>query len=382
MSEKRVLFVASLERHLKHFHVPYIRYLTSIGYAVDTAAAGRNAIAEVARHYPIHFSRSPIGPGNILAYFALNRVIEGGDYTMIHCHTPVASALTRLAARNARERGTAVVYTAHGFHFYSGNSPVKNFVFRHVEKWLSRYTDCIVTINQEDYEALTRYDFSCKSRILTHGVGIDPSRFHPLERDDAINLREELKISPNAFVIIYPAEYSKRKNQIVLLHALAMLRNTGAEVELLLPGDGPMRGKIMRLIRDLGLQECVKITGVRSDVPQLMGISDLSVAPSRQEGLPTHVLEAMATGLPCVASRIRGHVDLVEDGVNGFLYDVNSSHELASRIMSLIDNPSLRNRMGENSLKKAKTYFLENTITEMADLYQNLGVKEDVCVPM
>ncbi|MHB1315298.1 MAG: glycosyltransferase family 4 protein [Christensenellales bacterium] len=365
----KVLFVASVERHLTQFHVPYMRYLQSRGYEVHTAAFGENVIEDIQRHYDLSFSRSPLGLANIAAYRKLKRIIIENDYKLIHCHTPVASLLTRLAARKTRRRGTVVIYTAHGFHFFKGNSAIKNLLFSNIEKFVSKFTDCIITINSEDYTAVDRYGFKAGNRFLTHGVGIDGNRFKPVDHAVKLERRAALGLGADDYIVIYPAEYSKRKNQAVLLRAIALVKEKQGGIVLLLPGAGTEWPKLEKLAAKLGIRGNIKLTGRRSDVEILLSVSDLSAAPSRQEGLPTHVIEAMATGLPCVASRIRGQADLVEDGVNGFLYDVEKPGEMAEKIMLLRTNPQLALEMRENNLKKAQNYLVENTVREMADIY-------------
>ena len=351
-----------------HFHTPYIQYLQDQSCEVHTAASGENAIENVDRHFEINFSRSPLGLSNIAAYHKLKKIISREKYDIIHCHTPVASVMTRLAARRSRRSGTIVIYTAHGFHFFEGNSAAKNFIFRRIEKFASKYTDCIITINNEDYEAIERFGFKTRCRFLTYGVGIDGSRFKPVDPDIKLERRRAMGIKSDDFVIIYPAEYSIRKNQAALLRAIAYLKEKH-NIVVLLPGEGKEKDNLGNLADELGIHTNIKLMGRRSDIDYLLTISDLSVAPSRQEGLPTHIIEAMATGLPCIASRIRGHMDLVEDGVNGFLFDLEKPEDLADKITKISLDPQLAFKMRENSIRKAQVYMLENTVREMADIY-------------
>lgn len=366
---EKVLFVASVERHLEHFHTPYMELLKSWGCEVHTAAGGENAIACVDEHFDLPFSRSPLGIRNISAYLRLRRLIGKNHYTLIHCHTPVAGFLTRLAARKARKNGAKVLYTAHGFHFYRGGNPVRNLIFLNAERFASRFTDGIVTINREDCEALERLHFHAGRSFRTHGVGIDETLYSPAGPEEKLAVRRSLGIPENAFVLIYPAEYIPRKNHRELLRAAALATEKCPELTLLLPGDGPERQNLMNLARTLGLAGKIPVSGFRTDVPQLLSCADLSVAPSLQEGLPTHVIEAMAAGLPCVASRARGHVDLVGDGENGLLYDAGSPNQLAEKIVFLYEHPDIRQTMGLCGLEKSKSYNLEETCREMSYVY-------------
>lgn len=370
MDSQRILFVASVEGHLKHFHEPYLQMLCNMGYQMDTAASGENMISCLANHYDLPFRRSPLSIRNLTAYQGLRRLIERNNYTLIHCHTPVAAFLTRMAARNARKKGTKVLYTAHGFHFYEGASPLKNLIFLSAERYASRFTDCIITINREDYAALGKHHFKSGQAFLTHGVGIDLSRFSPIGPAERLRRRKKLILPVDAFVLIYPAEYSARKNQEVLLRAVALALKQCPSLLLLLPGDGAHRKKLEALARSLHIANSVRFLGFRTDIPELLSVADVSVAPSKQEGLPTHVIEAMASGLPCIASRIRGQVDLIEDGVNGLLYPTESPAALAEKILLLYNQPELRDQMGRNGLEKSRSYGLSETSREMADIYR------------
>ena len=177
-----MLFVASVESHLKAFHVPYLKYFKEKGFEVSTAAKGENVIPYVDKHYNIEFDRSPYSTKNIACYRSLKNLIRENEYHIIHCHTPAASVLTRLAARKARKNGTVVIYTAHGFHFFKG-APRSSVLFMLVEKWLSKRTDHLITINQEDFNALRLHHFRQGAGYKVRGVGVDASRFIPQTPD-------------------------------------------------------------------------------------------------------------------------------------------------------------------------------------------------------
>ena len=150
---KKVLFVASVNSHIIGFHTPYLKMFQERGYEVHVASYGDEKIEYCDKHHNIHFERFPFKLKNIKAYKELKKIIKDNKFEIIHCHTPTASVLTRLAARNARKKyNTKVIYTAHGFHFYKGAPAINWIIYYPIEKWLARYTDCLITINQEDYE--------------------------------------------------------------------------------------------------------------------------------------------------------------------------------------------------------------------------------------
>ena len=155
---KRVLIIATVVKtHIMQFHIPTLKLFKEMGW--ETAVAARNdyqnpedcQIPYCDQFYDIPFERIPFKPKNIECYKRLKDIIDQGDFQIIHCHTPVGGALGRLAAQKAREEGTRVLYTAHGFHFYRG-APLLNWLLYYpVEKYCSRLTDAILTINQEDF---------------------------------------------------------------------------------------------------------------------------------------------------------------------------------------------------------------------------------------
>lgn len=369
---KKALYVASVEDHLLAFHVPYLRMLKDKGFEVHTATSGENKIPFVDRHFSIPFTRQPLTLQNLRAYRELKAVLDGGGYTFVHCHTPAASFITRFAARKARKAGTKVIYTAHGFHFYDGGPKLRCFVFRTMEKFASRFTDVILTINDEDYRALSRYHFKNRQSFLTKGVGFDASRFTPPAPGEKERLRAEFGIPEGSFVLIYPAELCFRKNQAELFRAVQMLKSRIPGLLLLLPGEGADGDELKTLAAQLGIAEKVRFLGQRGDVDRLLKASDLDVTSSRQEGLSTHVLEALATGVPVVATRIRGHLDLVSDEKNGFCYKLGNPAELAEKIACMSERarkPEEWNAMRRCCVASVDSYRLENTLKRMEEIY-------------
>ena len=155
----KVLFVSTVVKtHIMEFHIPYLKMLKDMGW--ETAVASRNdykdpkdcVIPYCDTYYDVPFERNPFKLENIKAYKQLKKIIDEGRYGIIHCHTPVGAMLTRLAATDARKKGSKVIYTAHGFHFYKGAPVINWLAYYPIEKALARKTDVLITINKEDYE--------------------------------------------------------------------------------------------------------------------------------------------------------------------------------------------------------------------------------------
>lgn len=366
---EKILFTATVDSHILNFHIPYLKWFKEQGYEVHVASRGNADIPYVDKKHNIPFERSPFRLSNIKAYLHLKEVIDSNNYRLIHCHTPMGSVLTRLAAKNARKSGTKVLYTAHGFHFFEG-APLKNWLLYYpVEKWLSRYTDCLITINDEDYECAIRKKFKSGTIKKVNGVGIDLNKFTPQTYKKKKKLRKQYGYSEENFILIYVAEMSYRKHQDLLINVVDILKNKIPNLKLLLVGTGDLLLKYKGQAKKLNLEEYIDFLGYRNDVANLMSISDVAVSSSRQEGLPVNVMEAMATGLPLVVTDCRGNRDLVSDGENGYVVGIDDKKRFAEAIMKLFGSEELRTRYSEKSLDIIKKYSLNIVLKKMEHIY-------------
>ncbi len=369
----KVLFTASIMGHLANFHVPYMQYFKDNGFEVHAACGSGSPPSCIDRHFKIAFERSPFKLKNLKCYRALKAVIDDNSYEIIHCHTPVVSVLTRLAARKARKKGTVVIYTAHGFHFYHGAPRILGTLFRIVEKWLCRCTDILITINTEDCDAAKRYRFAPARGIFkVPGVGVDSSRFLPQTLDNKLASRISNGISPDAFVLIFAGEYSRDKNQLMLLKAVNLLKESVPHVLLLLPGRGPMRNELELAAVSLGITDNVWLMGYRTDMELLLSAADVAVSSSQREGLGINLVEALSTGLPVVATRVRGHADVITDGENGFLVNTCDARSMADRLLSLYRSPQLRAEMSRKALDMVQPFLLESAKAEICRIYEQV----------
>lgn len=374
MGKKRVLFTATVVKtHIMQFHIPYLRMFQDMGW--ETAVAARNdyenpadcIIPSCDAYYDIPFQRLPWKLGNIRAYRMLKQVIDQGHYDVIHCHTPVGAMLTRLAARQARKRGTKVIYTAHGFHFFQG-APLLNWLaFYPVEWLLAPLTDLLLTMNQEDY-ARAKKHIHAKRVEYVPGVGISLEKFsRPVNREEK---RRELGFADQDFLMLTVAELTKRKNQIAVLEAMALLKEAPEfqNLHYLLVGRGEARERLEEAVRDLGLTGHVHFLGYRTDVPELYRASDLFAFVPFHEGLPVALMEAMCCGLPIFCTNIRGNADLIDDGVSG-LFTENSPRAVADAILKLYRSPELRRALGDAAAEKVLAFTDETVHKRMKELY-------------
>ena len=358
---KKVLFVASVTKHITTFHIPYLKYFKE---------NGNEEIKYCDKHFNLDFQRSPLSFKNLKTYKELKKLIDSDVYDVIHCHTPVASVLTRLAAKKTRKRhGTRVIYTAHGFHFYKG-APIKNWmIYYPVEKWLSKHTDTLITINEEDYE-IAKKKFKAKQIEHVHGIGVNPDRFSfdisNLVRDE---MRDKFTVGPLDFLLMYAAELNDNKNQLMLIEAMKTLVKEYPNIKLILAGEGVYREKIEKEIRESFLQSNIFLLGYRTDIPELLKISDLYVATSKREGLPINLVEAMISGLPLVVTNSRGQRELVEDGLNGYIVEIGDVEALIEKIKNIYLDIRIREQVTSNARENIDKYLLDNVYKEMKQIY-------------
>ena len=372
---KRVLIVATVVKtHIMQFHIPTLKLFKDMGW--ETAVAARNDYANPAEcqipycdhFYDIPFERLPFSPKNISCYKTLKDIIDQGDFQIIHCHTPVGGALGRLAAQKARKAGTRVLYTAHGFHFYKGAPLINWLLYYPVEKLCAFLMDDLITINQEDYH-FARKHFHCAHIHYLPGVGIDISAFSPyaLAEKDRSAMQAALGLQPGQRMILSVGELIARKNYKTALDIIAKLKDP--QIRYYICGQGVLRSEIEAYAKAQGVSDRVVFLGYRSDIPQICSCADVFLHTSHQEGLPVAIMEAMACGTPVVASRIRGNVDLIQDGVNGFLCDPTDAQGFADKIQTLLDDSTLSMEFRKNSLEKIAQYDVKTIAHKMRQIY-------------
>lgn len=369
---KKALFIANLDSFHKNFHIPYIKRLKDLNYEVELTSTGNDDFKGIAKKYDINFGRSPFDLKNIKEFFKLRKIIKSKYYDLIYLSTPIVGAYGRLATLFLPKG--RVVYSAHGFNFYNGNKTILNFLYSRIERMLAHITDCIFTMNAEDYEACFKYKIQAKEIYNVDGVGIELSRFSKVSEERKQELRSLYGYPKDAFIVIYPAEFNNRKNQELLLKSLTLLKQKYPEIILLLPGNGSLQNHCKAIAKDYDVESNVEFLGYRHDVDKLLQLSDILFASSKNEGLPINMVEALSCGLPVVASEVRGHVDLIYNGNNGFLYDLDKPSEAADKIAKLIEDKNLYKQMSENARESAKKYDIDNVIPQYDKIF---GINSD-----
>lgn len=377
---KRALMYASVASMIQQFNMENIRLLLELGYEVDVVcnmeygstitsekidAMKRELEAMGVRVYHVPVPRKISAVGEILkSYRATRKLIRAHAYDLIHCHSPIGGLVCRIANRLSGRYGQAkMIYTAHGFHFYRG-APKTNWLLFYPVEWLcARYTDVLITINQEDY-ALAQSRMKAKQVTYVPGVGVNLSqyKYKPIQKE---TVRDVLDIGDNNDVIFLSVgELSARKNHEVVIRALAGLTNS--RWHYLICGLGPLKEHLQQVIAELKLESRVTLLGFRNDIAEIMSISDIYVFPSFQEGLPLALMEAMASGLPVACSRIRGNTDLIDDE-GGTLFDPACVDECRAAIQKCMSMTCA----GAHNAEKIREFGSNAVNSYMKAIYSN-----------
>lgn len=366
---KKVLFTATVVKtHINVFHLPYLKWFKEQGYEVHVAAKNDFInepciIPNCDKYYDIKFARFPFSKANIKAYNQLKKLIQENNYDIIHCHTPVAGVLTRLAARN--NKNTTVIYTAHGFHFFKCAPLINWLIYYPVERFCARYTDKLITINKEDYEIAKRFKLRKNGKVYyVPGVGIDLEKIQNL-KVDVKQKKAELGMQENIPVLLSVGELIKRKNHKAVLKALSKLKDRN--FVYLICGRGVLMEYMQNLIKQLGLENKVKFLGFRKDIAEICKSADLFIFPSYQEGLPVALMEAMAAELPVIASNVRGNRDLVEKEK---LFEPDDIATLTSLIEKRLDDMK-KNGLIKVTYANLEQYSLTNVLKQMSKIYED-----------
>ena len=322
------------------------------------------------RWFQIDFDRNVMNfAADIKAYRQVLKLQREQQYTLIHCHTPIGGAIGRMVAHRCH---VPVIYTAHGFHFYKGAPKKSWLIFYPIEKFLSRYTDELLVINSEDFR-LAKSKLHMKRLMYLPGVGVD---VHKDIVPDNIRreIREELEIPQDGFMITCAAEFSKNKNQITVIQAIEQLKNPN--IYYVMCGIGEKKRQMEEYVKEHGLSSNIKFAGFRKDIHEILQTSDCFVLSSIREGLSVALMEAMTEGLPVVCGRIRGNIDLIEDGKGGCLVEPTHIEDYCKAFEKLYEMKTSDSKqfaeIGLFNINMIKKFSCEQVDNKMRKIYQDV----------
>lgn len=359
------LFVTTVDITLEAFLLPFAAHLRDAGWRVDALARGAETNDRVTKAFDARFNagwtRSPLSLASIRAIRRVSQVVSEGGYDLVWVHTPVAAMITRFTLRKRAGR-PVVIYTAHGFHFYSGGRRLTNALYRAAERVAAAWTDYIVTINDEDYLAAREFGTIDSQHVLLFpGIGVDTSSYASTTETAGARLRAELNVPPAAVLITMLAEFIPRKRHALALAALAKVKTPGVYVAF--AGDGPLLEDLTQDAARRGLEERVRFCGYRRDIAALLGASDAVMLVSAHEGLSRSLLEAMAAGVPIIGTPTRGIADLIGGDEAGWVSETHTADDLACAIdLAALDSAERRRRGQIGAARVAQLYSIDKVL--------------------
>lgn len=370
------------------YEIHYATNLKDVVYGNDNRRLEKTGIIA----HQIDFVRPSLSKKVKIAYEQLKKLLLQEHFEVIHCHMPISGVLARMAANYVYKkegRFIPVIYTVHGFHFFQG-APLKNWIYYPIERRMARYTDRLITINNEDY--LRAKKFSVRGQAeLVPGVGIDLERFVPYQKESweigsakgscqqTEDIRKKYGIPDDYYIVVSVGELAAGKNNLTTIEAINELRDL--KIAYLICGTGIMEKTLKNKVLELGLEKKVFFAGYVENVPEVLQQCDCFVFPSEREGLPVALMEAMAVGLPIVASDIRGTRDLIEHTKGGYLVHGFEPESYAVKIRriftekegkSAVPRVIRRQQMGEWNRERIKDFSLAVVEKKMREIYQGV----------
>jgi glycosyltransferase involved in cell wall biosynthesis len=375
---KKALLLAPMGSVHRRFNRANIEALLALGYSVELCANFENgdgpeshneAFVAACRKEGIPTHSIPFGRHSLLASLRclprLKALLKAEKYDIVHTHTETGGLLLKLAVSAKGE--SKFCYTPHGMSFWKGSGWKSQLIYKPLERWICSAMELNFGMNREEVDSLNRWNSATATYV--HGIGLNIERMQ--SPTQARNLtREAFGVGPNELLIASVGELDDNKNHIAAVRALARLNRR--DFKYVICGVGPRKEALLQEAARLGIGNQVLLVGFRSDIPDVLHASDLFVFPSFHEGMPVSVLEAMASGLPVVCSNIRGNVDVIAEGDNGYLFAPSDVETLTSKLAWLMDHAELRAAMGARNRADVVPFSLHAVTHELTQIYSHV----------
>lgn len=365
---KKILFTASRVSHINNFHLPYLLHFKKQGYLVDVIAEGQEVIPHTDNVFHLVFYKKIISPKNFKTILQIRKILENNHYDLIISNSTLAGFLTRMALMLSHKKKSNLIHISHGYLFSKNTPTIKKGIYILAEKLCTKVTDRLLTMNQEDFEIAKQYKLCNYDIINIPGMGIPSNTISSYSRNEC---RKNFNFKDTDVVMVYPAEFSNRKNQIFFIQNFEKIKHTYPNIKLLLPGTGELLDLCKQEIKAKHLENSIFTPGYITNIRELLSACDIAISSSKSEGLPFNIMEAMSLGLPVIASDIKGHVDLITNGENGYLFSLNcvdSFFHAVEQIIQELHSDKIKN----NNLKKINSYHIDTVFPQIVALYENL----------
>jgi glycosyltransferase involved in cell wall biosynthesis len=366
----KLLITTTVPSTLTAFLTPYADHFRGKGWRVDALSQDAASAAGLWDHFDslfdVRWSRNPLAASNLGETAKIRKIVLDGGYDIVHAHTPVAAFVTRFALRKLRSKSNfRVVYTAHGFHFHKGGRPFPNFAYRMLERAAGRWTDRLVVMNEEDFEAAQKYRI-VKEGCLRYmpGIGLDFSKYdkNSVTQEEIADVRSELGLGDEDILYTMIAEFVSGKRHRDAVEALAL---TGRpNIHMAFAGTGKLFAETRDLAGKLGLAKRIRFLGSRDDIPRLLLASRAAISTSEREGLPRSLMESACLGVPIIGAAARGVRDVINPG-RGLLYPVGDVFGLRDALLRCADDPF-------PAVSPDPAWRIENLISLHEELYEEI----------
>ena len=322
---KKVLMVASAASHFKNFHIPYIKYLAEKGVQVYNASAGELCSEYISGHISLPFRKKLYHPLNLAVILRLARLMRKERFDTVYTNSSLAGFTGRMALILSGRKSTKAVHICHGYLFDDDGSR-RSKLYLAFEKLVRRRTDILAVMNRDDEKIAGKYSLG-REIVFINGMGLDPSRFAPVDDSAAEGFRSELGASGKTAVFLCVGEFSPRKNQQCILEACALLKNK--DYRMVFAGEGDLLENCKKLTEKPEISDKITFLGQYDDTNLLYRSCDCLISASRFEGLPFNVMEAVYCGTQILVSGVKGSRDLAE-AYGGRTFGYGNAAELAS----------------------------------------------------
>lgn len=350
---KKVLFVATNTEFIKENCIPTLKWLKEKGYEIHLVSNKEKEIKYYDKYFNLPFNKS-----KIKTYKILKKIIEENNYEFIQCYTFWGAALTRLAAKKTK---TKVIYISEKFQFYKGSKLTKWLIYYPIEKYLSKYTDTLITTNEEDY-ILAKNKFKTPKIKYINGLGIDEKEYSTkITEQERKEFLDEFELNKEDYIFFSTGDLTQDNNQILQIEAIMQIIPEYKNIKLLIEGEGPLEEYYNNIIQKYSLNEHIKLIGKRKDILNIMKITDALLVTNKKDNKNNNIIKAMFANKPIIASRIKEHKELLEAQ---YLVNVNNANELISKIeKNIIDGK----RKVYYDIEK---YKLSNIIESIKKIYE------------
>ncbi|EJF9978268.1 glycosyltransferase family 4 protein, partial [Vibrio parahaemolyticus] len=287
------------------------------------------------------------------ALISLYKIFKKEEFDIVHTHSSKTGLLGRLAARMAGV--PLVIHTVHGFPFSSAKSKIIYMFYVFMEFLGGRLSHKVICLHENDKKICIDKLKLSEDKLVVLPNGVNKNIFHPSDSSSLNLIRSELKLSKDKIIIGMIGRLWEQKNPKAMVDAALSILSSRNDVVFVFVGEGELRASLEAMSDSYS--DNIKFLGWRSDTADLLRSFDIFSLPSLWEGMPLAIIEAMATGLPCVVSNIPGNNHLIENGKNGFLFELTNNEDFVNSLLNLIDDEVLRKSMGNYSLELVNKFY-------------------------